>query len=78
MAAAGKDKEVKVNKNKFWEELTAHFPLIIHGPHRKRRLQQFFVAVETYLLSCYLANDKGEYTDRLTDSPLIRHEPHIK
>jgi hypothetical protein len=26
---------------KFWEELIAYFPLIRHGPHRKRPLQQF-------------------------------------
>jgi hypothetical protein len=31
---------------KFWEELIACFLLIRHGPHRKRRLQQIFVAVE--------------------------------
>jgi hypothetical protein len=23
---------------KFWEELTAYFPLIRHGPHRKRKI----------------------------------------
>jgi hypothetical protein len=27
---------------KFWEELIAHFLSIRQGPHRKRRLQQFF------------------------------------
>jgi hypothetical protein len=32
--AAGRD-------NKFWEELIAHFPMIWHGPHSKRRLRQF-------------------------------------
>jgi hypothetical protein len=30
-----------INK-KFWEELIAYFPLIRHGLHRKRRIQQFF------------------------------------
>jgi hypothetical protein len=25
----------------FWEEPIAYFPLIRHGPHRKRRVQQF-------------------------------------
>jgi hypothetical protein len=66
----------KINK-KFWEELIAYFPLIRHGQHRKRRLQQFVVATETSLLSCYLAMILG-YTDRPTDSPLIRHGPHKK
>jgi hypothetical protein len=28
--------------NKLWDELIAYFLLIQHGPHRKRRLQQFF------------------------------------
>jgi hypothetical protein len=32
---------LKQNK-KFWEELIAYFPLTRHGPHRKRRVQQFF------------------------------------
>jgi hypothetical protein len=27
--------------NKFWEEVIAHFPLIWHGPYRKRPVQQF-------------------------------------
>jgi hypothetical protein len=31
----------KINNNKFWEELIAYFPLIRHGPHRKRSAQQF-------------------------------------
>jgi hypothetical protein len=33
-----------------------------HGSHRKRRLQQFFVAAGTSLPSCYLATIRG-YTD---------------
>jgi hypothetical protein len=37
----------------FWEELIAYFPLIQHGPHRKRRLQQFFVAAGMYVPTCY-------------------------
>jgi hypothetical protein len=37
------------------QELIAYFPLIRHGPHRKRRFQQFFVAASTSLQSCYLA-----------------------
>jgi hypothetical protein len=51
--------------------------LIQHGPHRKRRLQQFFVAAGKYLPSCYLATI-GEYTSRPTESPSIRHESHRK
>jgi hypothetical protein len=35
--------------------------------HRKRRLQQFFVAAGTSLPSCYLGTI-GEYTDRPTDT----------
>jgi hypothetical protein len=31
-----------VNNKKFWEELIGKFPFIRHGPHRKRRVQQFF------------------------------------
>jgi hypothetical protein len=55
-----------------WEELIAYFPLILHGQHTKRRLQQLFVAAGTCLPSYYLAMIKG-YTDTHTDSPLIRH-----
>jgi hypothetical protein len=29
--------ERKTNNEKFWEELVAYFPLIRHGPHRKRK-----------------------------------------
>jgi hypothetical protein len=50
----------------FWEELIAYFPLIRHGPHRKRLLQQFFVAAGRSLLSCHQATI-GAYTDRPTD-----------
>jgi hypothetical protein len=31
-----------VKNKKFLEELIVYFPLIWHGPHRKRRVQQFF------------------------------------
>jgi hypothetical protein len=55
----------------------AYFPLILHGPHRKRRLQQFFVAAGTTLPSCFPAAIGG-YTDRPTDSPLIRNGLHSK
>jgi hypothetical protein len=27
---------LKTKNKKFWEELIAYFPLIRHGPHRKR------------------------------------------
>jgi hypothetical protein len=47
---------------KFWEELIAHLLLIQHGPHRKRRIQQFFVAAGTCLQSRCLATTGG-YTD---------------
>jgi hypothetical protein len=35
------EKTVK-KKKKFREEVMAHFPFIVHGPHRKRHGQQFF------------------------------------
>jgi hypothetical protein len=41
-----------------------------HGPHRKRSIQQVFVAVATCLPSRCLAM-VGEYTDRPTDFSLI-------
>jgi hypothetical protein len=45
-----KMEEERGNMNKkFWEEQIAYFPLIRHGPHRNRRLQQFFVAGGTSL-----------------------------
>jgi hypothetical protein len=47
-----------INK-KFWEEPIAYFPLLQHGLHRKRRLQQFFVATGTSLLNHYLATKGG-------------------
>jgi hypothetical protein len=60
---------------KFLEEIIAYFPLIRHGPHRKRRLQQFFVAAGTRLPShCRLTI--GGYTDRPTYSSLTLHRPH--
>jgi hypothetical protein len=63
--------------NKFWKELIAYCPSTRHGPHRKRSLQQFLVAVGTCLPSRYLA-PIGRNTDRPTDSPLIRHGRHRK
>jgi hypothetical protein len=46
-------------KKKFWEELMAYFPLIRHGLHRKRRLQQYFVAAGMSLPNCYLTMQRG-------------------
>jgi hypothetical protein len=48
----------KVNK-KLWEELIAYFPLILHRPHRKWRLQQFFIAAGTVFTEPLPNNDKG-------------------
>jgi hypothetical protein len=76
MSPGGGGAVTKKNK-KFREELIAYFPLIRHGPHRKRHLQQFLVAAGTCLSSRCLATIGG-YTDRLTGSPLIRHGPHRK
>jgi hypothetical protein len=60
--------DLSILKNKkFWEQLIAYFPLILHGPHRKRRLQQIFVAPGKSLLRCYLVTIRG-YTDRPTDT----------
>jgi hypothetical protein len=62
---------------KFCEELIAYFSLVLHELHRKRRLQQFFVADGTHLPSRCLETIEG-HTDRPIDSPLIRHELHRK
>jgi hypothetical protein len=42
-------------------------PLIRHGPHRTRRLQQCFFVAGGSLLNHYLAMIRG-YTDGLTDN----------
>jgi hypothetical protein len=48
------------DKNKkFLEEEVAYFPVVRYGPHRKRRLQQFFVAAGTSLPSRCLATVRG-------------------
>jgi hypothetical protein len=52
------NKRGNMNK-KFWEEQVAYFPLIRHGPHRTRRLQQFFVAGGTSLPELLPGNYKG-------------------
>jgi hypothetical protein len=46
---------------KFWEELTTYFPLIRHGPYRKRRFQRIFVAAGTCLPSRCLATIGGTH-----------------
>jgi hypothetical protein len=40
---------IQILSKKLWEELIKYFPLIRHGPHRKRRFQNFFVAAGTCL-----------------------------
>jgi hypothetical protein len=62
----------QINK-KFWKEPILYFPWIRHETHKKLRLRPFFVVAGTSLPSCYLAT-----IGVLTDSPLIRHGPHIK
>jgi hypothetical protein len=42
-------------QKKFCEELIAYFTLVRHGLHRKRRLQQLFLAAGTSLPSYYLS-----------------------
>jgi hypothetical protein len=66
----------KHNK-KFREELIAYFLLIGYEPHRKRRLQNFFGAAGKFYPSFYLVTIEG-YTERPTDSPLIRRGPYRK
>jgi hypothetical protein len=51
--------------DKIWwriQIVITYFPLIQHGPHRKRRHQQLFVATGTSSPSYYLETIKG-YTD---------------
>jgi hypothetical protein len=55
---------------KFWKELIAYFPLVRQGTHRKRRLQQPFVAAGTSLSSYYLVTTGG-YIDRSTVQLLL-------
>jgi hypothetical protein len=56
---------LKQNK-KFWEELMAYFPLIQHGPHRKRHLQQFLFPAGTCLPSRCLATIRGTVKVKVT------------
>jgi hypothetical protein len=55
-------------KKKFWEEQIAYFPSIRHGPHRKRRLQQFFVAGRMSLSELLPSNDRGIHRQTHTDT----------
>jgi hypothetical protein len=52
---------------KFREELIVYFLLLRHGPHRKQRLQHFFVAGGMSLESCYIATTRG-YSDTPIDT----------
>jgi hypothetical protein len=49
-----------------WEELTAHIPLIPHGKHRKRRVQQFFYCC-VYSLPRERVYRETIHTDTQTD-----------
>jgi hypothetical protein len=51
----------------FYDELTAYFSLTRHGPHRKRRLQQFIVVAGTCLTETLPSNDRRIH--RHTDFP---------
>jgi hypothetical protein len=52
---------------KFWEERITYFPLVRHGPHRKRRIQQFLSCCAC--IRCrgkvfnpaFASNDKGTH-----------------
>jgi hypothetical protein len=50
--------DININK-KFWEELIAYFLLTPHGLHRKRLLQQFFLAPGTSLKTCHPRTIRG-------------------
>jgi prolipoprotein diacylglyceryltransferase len=63
---------ISISKKKLWQQLVAYFSLIRHKMHRKRHLKQILITTIRCLLSRCLAMTGG-YTDRPTDSPLIRH-----
>jgi hypothetical protein len=61
------------SNKKFWKVLIVSFPLIRHGPHRKRRVQQF-----SYCYTCIIcrgnvfteplpSNNRGIHTQTQTD-----------
>jgi hypothetical protein len=63
---------MKIINKKFSEELIAYFPSIRHGPHRKRRVRQFFYYCVSIRCrgNCFtepLASN-NRYTYRHTDS----------
>jgi hypothetical protein len=64
---------IKQNINrKFWEELIAYFPVIRHGPHRKRRVQLFFYSACVFVAAVTFSPSRclvtiGKYTYRHTD-----------
>jgi hypothetical protein len=62
---------IAVKNKKFWEEFNACFPLILHGPHRKRRV----VAAGTSVRSYYRAAIEGD-TD-LQKRPTILPMLHV-
>jgi hypothetical protein len=41
----------------FWEELITYFPLMRHGPHRKRRVKKFWYR---YVCICCRGNDSTD------------------
>jgi hypothetical protein len=47
--------------DKFWGVLVHYFHLIRHGPHRERRIVEFFVAKGTSLSSCYLFSNRCKF-----------------
>jgi hypothetical protein len=73
IALPSKQYAILISNENFCEELIVYFPLLRHGPHRKRWLQQYFVAAGTCLPNSRLTTIGG-----YTDSPVIRHGPHRK
>jgi hypothetical protein len=59
-----------INK-KFCEELMAYLPSIRDGPHRKRRVLQFFRWHGNVFTDPSPSNDRGGYTYRHTDSKVV-------
>jgi hypothetical protein len=47
---------------KLWEQLLAYFPLLRHGPHRKRQAQQLFYSC--LCISCH----GNEFTGKLPNN----------
>jgi hypothetical protein len=52
--------------NTFWEDLIAYFPLIRHGPHRKRSVQKFYCCLclcccSNIFIVPLPSNDRGIY-----------------